>query len=324
VNIPTTYQELVKKEIEQFCKQLKQSPHELYEPMRYMLTMEGKKLRPILLLLSCKTFKGNLKHALPVAVAVEVFHSFTLMHDDITDNAPLRRNKPSVHVKWNTNIALLSGDAMMVEAYECIAKAPASHLSAILNLFNETALKVCEGQQLDMNFETQEKVSIKDYLHMISLKTAALFSASLEMGAILAGASRKDSDRMKVFGENIGLLFQLQDDVLDVFGSQEKVGKQTGGDIIQNKKTFLLLKALELAKGKDLQELKSLLKKSSISSREKVKRVTAIYQKVGVLDHASKHMMDYYFKALKAIEPIKSPELKILVNLVDGMMSREI
>jgi geranylgeranyl diphosphate synthase type II len=324
VNIPATYQELVKKEIEQFCKQLKQSPHELYEPMRYMLTMEGKKLRPILLLLSCKTFKGNLKHALPVAVAVEVFHSFTLMHDDITDNAPLRRNKPSVHVKWNTNIALLSGDAMMVKAYECIAKAPASYLSEILSLFNDTALKVCEGQQLDMNFETQEKVSIKDYLHMISLKTAALFSASLEMGAILAGASKKDSDRMKVFGENIGLLFQLQDDVLDVFGSQEKVGKQTGGDIIQNKKTFLLLKALELAKGKDLQELKSLLKKSGISSREKVKRVTAIYQKVGVLDHASTHMMDYYLKALKAIERIKSPELKILVNLVDGMMSREI
>lgn len=323
MNIPLSYQQLIKKEIELFCKSLTSSPAELYEPMRYMLTMEGKRLRPILLLISCKAFGGKPKTALPVALAVEVFHSFTLMHDDITDNAPLRRNKPSVHVKWNSNIALLSGDAMMVKAYECIAKAPKVKLHTILNIFNDTALKVCEGQQMDMNFETQEKVSINDYLHMISLKTAALFAASLQMGALLGEASAKDAERMRSFGENIGMLFQLQDDILDVFGKKEKVGKQTGGDIIQNKKTFLLLKALELAKGKTLQELRSLLK-GNITPEEKVKRVTAIYNELNVLQHANKQMELYLNAARKAVSSIKAPEIKMLLDLTEGLMKREI
>jgi geranylgeranyl diphosphate synthase type II len=324
VKIPVSYQNLIKKEIEDFCDELNPSPEELYEPMRYMMQLEGKRLRPILLLLSCKTFGGTLKPVMPAALAVEIFHSFTLMHDDITDNAPLRRSKPSVHIKWNTNIALLSGDAMMIKAYEYLSKTPRPYLHSILQVFNDTALKVCEGQQMDMNFETEEHVSINDYLEMIRLKTAALFAASLQMGAILGGASSKDATKMKLFGENIGMLFQLQDDILDVFGKPEKVGKQTGGDIIQNKKTFLLLNALELAKGNMLKELQSLLMNKTIKPKEKVERVTAIYTKVGVLQHARKQMEAYYKAAQKAISPIKSPETKILLGLVTDMMSREI
>jgi geranylgeranyl diphosphate synthase type II len=324
VNIPASYLNIVKKEIESFCKKLTSSPAELYDPMRYMLSMEGKRLRPILLLLSCKTFNGKLKPVMPAALAVEVFHSFTLMHDDITDNAPLRRNKPSVHVKWNTNIALLSGDAMMIKAYEELAKTPKPYLHQIFTVFNDMALKVCEGQQMDMNYENRERVSISDYLDMIKLKTAALFAASLQMGAILGGASAKDDNSMRMFGENIGMLFQLQDDILDVFGKQEKVGKQTGGDIIQNKKTFLLVKALELAKGKDLTELKSLLSSKTIKPSDKVKRVTAIYEKVDVLKHSKAQMEGYYKAAIKAVAGIKSPEIKILSGLVSQLMSREI
>lgn len=324
MNIPASYQQLIKKEIEGFCRELTTEPAELYEPMRYMLLMEGKRLRPILLLISCKAFGGKLKPVLPIAMAVEIFHSFTLMHDDITDNAPLRRNKPSVHVKWNTNIALLSGDAMMIKAYECLALTPKPYLHPVLNVFNDTSLKVCEGQQMDMNFETQKNVSIEDYLHMISLKTAALFAASLQMGAILGGSSAKDADRMRVFGENIGMLFQLQDDILDVFGKQEKVGKQTGGDIIQDKKTYLLLKAMELAGGSNLKELKSLIGNKAVNPAEKVKRVKNVYENVGVLEHAHIQMELYYKEALKAIAPIKTPETKLLSNLASSLMKREL
>lgn len=322
MKIPAAFSEPVEKEITRFCNNLNQPPAELYDPMRYMLSMGGKRLRPNLLLLSCKMFGGNVKHALPVAIAVELFHSFTLIHDDITDNAPLRRNKPSVHAKWNTNIALLSGDAMLIKAYEYLATTPKAHLPAIFGIFNDTALKVCEGQQLDMNYETQQKVSIDDYIYMISLKTAALFSASLEMGAVLGGALGKDSRRMKVFGQSIGMLFQLQDDILDVFGQQEKTGKQTGGDIINNKKTFLLLKAFELAKGNAQKELMALLNETSAA--KKVTGVKNIYEDLGVLQHARKQMDIYYSTAAKAIEPIKAPEKKILLELTAALMDREL
>lgn len=324
MKIPATFRQPIEKEISSFCKNLSNSPGELYEPMSYMFSMGGKRIRPNLLLISCKLFGGNVKHALPAAIAIELFHSFTLMHDDITDNAPLRRNKPSVHVKWNSNIALLSGDAMLIKAYEYIAKVPKAHLPAVIRLFNETALKVCEGQQLDMNYETQKKVSIEDYLYMISLKTAALLSASLEMGAILGGASGKDSHKMKIFGESIGMLFQLQDDILDVFGEQDKVGKQTGGDIINNKKTFLLLKAIELAKGNTQKELSKLLNSAGISPKQKIAGVTAIYEELNVLLHAKKRMEAYYSNAINSIESIKAPEKKLLLDLTGAMMSREI
>ena len=324
VNIPVSYQKLIRREIEKFCAGLPSFPPGLYEPMRYMLLMEGKRLRPLLLLIACKTFNGKLKPVIPVALAIEIFHSFTLMHDDITDNAPLRRNKPSVHVKWNTNIALLSGDAMMIKAYQCLAKTPRPYLHAIFTVFNDTALKVCEGQQQDMNFETRKNVSIAEYLQMIHLKTAALFAASLQMGAILGGASGNEINRMKTFGENIGMLFQLQDDILDVFGKKEKTGKQTGGDIIQDKKTFLLLRALELAKGNTLKELQSLPGNKTIKPADKVERVKAIYEKVNVLQHARQQMDLYYATAQEAIKPVKSAEVKLLSRLASGLMSREL
>lgn len=325
MKIPPAFQQPIEKEIAQFCKSLtKLSPAELYEPIAYSLTMGGKRIRPNLLLIACKLFGGNVKSALPAAVAIELFHGFTLVHDDITDNAPLRRNKPSVHAKWNTNIALLSGDAMLIKAYEYLAKTPKHYLHEVFELFNQTALKVCEGQQFDMNFETRKKVSIDDYLTMISLKTAALLAASLQIGAILGGASKKDAKRMYDFGINIGMLFQLQDDILDVFGEQEKVGKQTGGDIVNNKKTYLLLKALELAKGNTLKELIRLLNSPAVSAAQKVKGVTAIYEELDVLRHAHMKMNAYYDNAVKSLAPIKAPEKEILLNLTAALMIREI
>jgi geranylgeranyl diphosphate synthase type II len=324
VKLPASFQASIEKEVHSFCKNLSSQPDELYAPMRHTLAHGGKRIRPNLLLLSCSIFKGNVKQALPVAIAIELFHNFTLIHDDITDNAPLRRNKPTVFAKWNTNIALLSGDAMMIKAYEYIGKAPKDKLALILSLFNESALKVCEGQQFDMNYETQQKVSIDDYLDMISLKTAALFSASLEMGAILGGANSKDANSMKVYGESIGMLFQLQDDILDVFGHQEKVGKQTGGDIINNKKTYLLLKAFELAKGNTLKELKSLLNSYNISPDKKVEGVKNIYNELNVVEHANRQMEKYHSAARKSLSTINSPEKKVLIELCDALMSREI
>lgn len=324
MKIPSAFQQSVEKEIAQFCHKLDSSPKELYEPIAYMLAMGGKRIRPNLLLISCKMFGGNTRNALPAALAIELFHGFTLIHDDITDNAPIRRNKPSVHAKWNTNIALLSGDAMLIKAYEELAKIPKAYLAEVFELFNQTALQVCEGQQFDMNFETRKKVSINNYLHMISLKTAALLAASLQMGAILGVASKKEAERMHNFGMNIGMLFQLQDDILDVFGEQHKVGKQTGGDIINNKKTYLLLKAFELAKGNTLKELNRLLTSKTISDEEKVKAVTAIYQELDVLKHARNKMKVYYNSAVKSLEPIKTPEKKILLDLTAELMIREI
>lgn len=324
MELPSLYIELVKKNIGKFCRELSSTPSELYEPMKYMVGMEGKKIRPAMLLLACKASGGNLKEALPAALAIELFHNFTLIHDDIMDNAPLRRNKPSVHVKWNPNIALLSGDALVIKAYEYMAKTPSDKMPALLALFTSTALKVCEGQQLDMNFETQENVSAEEYLCMISLKTSALFSASLQMGAMLGKASTRYIERMKIFGENAGMLFQLQDDVLDVFGHQHKVGKQTGGDIVRNKKTFLLLKALELARGNTRKELKGLLGNNSLPDAEKVQRVKTLYEKVDVLHHARKQMEIFRDKAQNAIMPLKAPEIRILLHLTDHLMSREI
>jgi len=323
VNIPESIQESVKKEIDFFCKSLPKQPQELYEPMRYMLSLGGKNIRPALLLLTCKMFEGQIKDALPAAIGIELFHNFTLIHDDITDSSPLRRGKSTVHVKWNLNVALLSGDALLIKSYQQLNKTPSKYLPDIFNLFNEAALKVCEGQQFDMNYETKNKVTIEDYLTMISLKTAALFSASMGMGAILAGASTSDCNKMKVTGESLGMLFQLKDDVLDVFGKSKKTGKQTGGDIIQDKKTFLLLKAFELAKVKTKNELNSLIGNTKISPTEKVERVKKIYENLGVEEYANKQMQLYFSRAEKSLASIKAPEKDILLALAEDLISRE-
>jgi geranylgeranyl diphosphate synthase type II len=322
VNIPDSIQERVKKEIEVFCKSLPKEPQELYEPMRYMLSLGGKNIRPSLLLLTCKMLGGKINDAVPAAIAIELFHNFTLIHDDVTDNSPLRRGKPTVYKKWNLNIALLSGDALLIKSYQELNKTVPAKLSLVVQVFNDAALKVCEGQQFDMNYETTSKVTIDDYLNMISMKTAALFSASTEMGAILAGASKSDCNKMKVTGESLGMLFQLKDDMLDVFGESAQTGKQIGGDIIQDKKTFLLLKALELAKGKTKTELASLIGNSKISPKEKVEKVKKIYHDLGVEEIANKQMEMYYSNAKKSLASIKTPEKDILLALTGALLDR--
>ncbi len=313
----------IKKELDFFCKTLPAEPKELYQPMGYMLSLGGKNIRPMLLLLTCKMFKGKIENALPAAIALELFHNFTLIHDDIADNSPLRRNSPTVHTKWNSNIALLSGDALLIKSYQQLNKIPANYLSTVFPLFNEAALKVCEGQQFDMNYETKKKVSIEDYLTMIRLKTAALFSASLEMGAMLAGASKTDCRKMKIAGENLGMLFQLKDDVLDVFGKTGKTGKQNGGDIIQDKKTFLLLKAFELAKGNTQSELNSLIGNIKIAATEKVEKVKKIYEKLNVEEHANTQMKFYFSTAKKSFTGIKTPEKDVLLKLAETLLERD-
>ncbi len=323
MNIPDSIQERVKKELNSFCKSLPKEPQELYEPMRYMLGLGGKNLRPSLLLLTCKMLGGKINDAIPAAIAIELFHNFTLIHDDVTDNSPLRRGKPTVYKKWNLNVALLSGDALMIKSYQELNKTPAKYLPAAFKIFNDAALKVCEGQQLDMNYETKNKVTIEDYLSMISMKTAALFSASMQMGAILAGVSKLDCKKMEIVGENLGMLFQLKDDMLDVFGESAQTGKQIGGDIIQDKKTFLLLKALESAKGKTKAELIVLIGNTEISTEEKVKRVKKIYEDLGVEEVANKQMEMYHTNAKKALSSIKTPEKEILLALTGALLERK-
>jgi geranylgeranyl diphosphate synthase type II len=323
VNIPDTIQERVKKEIDLFCKHLPEEPNELYEPMRYMLSLGGKNLRPSLLLLTCKMLGGKMNDAIPAAIAIELFHNFTLIHDDVTDNSPLRRGKPTVYKKWNLNVALLSGDALLIKSYQELSKTAVKYLPQIFQLFNDAALKVCEGQQFDMNYETKSKVTIDDYLSMISMKTAALFSASMGMGAIVAGASKSDCNKMKITGESLGMLFQLKDDMLDVFGESAQTGKQIGGDIIQDKKTFLLLKALELAKGKTKAELIVLIGNTEISPIEKVKRVKKFYEDLCVEEIANRQMEMYYSDAKKSLASIKTPEKDILLALTGALLDRK-
>src|ERR1700759_413091 len=230
-------------------------PAQLYEPISYILSLGGKRMRPALLLMACDLFGGDVDAAIPPALAIEVFHNFTLMHDDIMDNAPIRRGHATVHTKWNQNVGILSGDVMLVQGYKLMMQVPDHLLRPILDIFNVTAIGVCEGQQLDMEFEELTNVSIDEYLNMIKLKTAVVLGGALKIGALIGGADTKDADLLSDFGVNLGIAFQLQDDILDVYGDPEKFGKQVGGDIISNKKTYLLLKSLELANKQQSSEL---------------------------------------------------------------------
>ncbi len=268
-------------------------PPELYDPIHYTLSLGGKRLRPLLTLIACELFGGNTEEAIQPAVGLELFHNFTLLHDDIMDLAPLRRGKPTVYRKWNTNRAILSGDTLFVLAYEKICMARPEVLPDVLSLFNTTARQVCEGQQLDMNFETRQDVTIEDYLEMIRLKTAVLIACSLKLGALMAGASREDTSFLYRFGENLGMAFQLQDDYLDVFGQLNKFGKQIGGDIIARKKTYLYLKAAEKARGDDLSLLGRYYSDDAIDDEERVHGVTGLYTRLGV-DTATREIISQY------------------------------
>lgn len=284
-----------------------EQPNELYEPIRYIMSLGGKRLRPVLVLLAYKLFKDDHEAILDQALAVEVFHNFTLMHDDIMDDAPLRRGKQTVHEKWDSSTAILSGDVMLVRAYDLLLDAPGD-LRAIIKAFNECAAGVCEGQQFDMNFETMSSVTEEDYINMIRLKTAVLLGFSLQFGAMLAGASEASTKALYKFGVDIGIGFQLKDDLLDVYADQEKFGKQVGGDIISNKKTFLLLKALELANEEQKTQLTQWIDKKEFDSAEKVEAVTAIYDQIGIKELTLGKMNEYFNKGFESLDKIEVAE----------------
>lgn len=300
-------------------------PAQLYQPLSYVLDLGGKRMRPALLLMACDLFGGDIEKALPPALAIEVFHNFTLMHDDIMDNAPLRRGKATVHERWNANTAILSGDVMLIEGYKLIMQVEDRLLRTILDIFNATAVGVCEGQQLDMEFEIRNDVSIKEYIYMIRLKTAVVLGGALKIGALLGGATETDAELLSDFGENLGLAFQLQDDILDVYGDPEKFGKQVGGDIISNKKTYLLIKALELADIDQKQQLNNWLAKTDFNTTEKVEAVTTIYNAVGVRLSAETEMQFYAEKAFGALNNINLPDAEkdYLKNFADSLLIRE-
>ncbi|RFZ84899.1 polyprenyl synthetase family protein [Mucilaginibacter terrenus] len=297
-------------------------PAELYEPIKYILAIGGKRMRPALLLMACDLFGGDVEAALPPALAIEVFHNFTLMHDDIMDNAPKRRGRATVHEKWNNNVAILSGDVMLIEGYKLMMQVRNDLLHQVLDIFNDTAVGVCEGQQLDMTFETSNNITIAEYINMIRLKTAVVLGGALKIGALIGNADQTDADLLSDFGVNLGIAFQLQDDILDVYGDPEKFGKQVGGDIISNKKTYLLLKAQELS-GSD--ELNTWLATAQFDAAEKVAAVTAIYNKVDVRRHAEAEMQAYAEKAFTALEKINLPEdsKQYLRDFADGLLVRE-
>jgi len=268
-------------------------PAELYEPIQYFMNLGGKRLRPMLTLLSFYLWKDDVKEAMKPAQAVEVFHNFTLMHDDIMDAAPMRRGQTTVHKKWNDNTAILSGDVMFVNAYEMLLDVPDQYVKRVVQLFNKCAREVCEGQQLDMNFENR-MVKVSEYIEMIRLKTAVLLGFSLELGALLAGASKEDQELMRLFGENIGIGFQLTDDLLDVYADADDFGKQVGGDIISNKKTYLLINAWQEANSQQRTELNKWLTCTDFNPDEKVKAVRGIYDDLQIKEK-TQAAIKYYF-----------------------------
>ena len=300
-------------------------PAQLYEPISYILSLGGKRMRPALLLMACDLFGGDIEAAIPPALAIEVFHNFTLMHDDIMDNAPIRRGHATVHTKWNQNVGILSGDVMLVQGYKLMMQVPDHLLRPILDIFNVTAIGVCEGQQLDMEFEELTNVSIDEYLNMIKLKTAVVLGGALKIGALIGGADTKDADLLSDFGVNLGIAFQLQDDILDVYGDPEKFGKQVGGDIISNKKTYLLLKSLELSDEQQSAELNKWLNAKQFDYTDKVQAVTAIYDNLDVRQLAETAMQTYADKAFAALDAINLPEehKQYLRDFSDGLLVRE-
>jgi geranylgeranyl diphosphate synthase type II len=300
-------------------------PQQLYQPLNYTLGLGGKRIRPALLLLANDLFGGKQALAIDAAIAIEIFHNFTLIHDDIMDNAPIRRGHPTVFKKWNVNTAILSGDVMLVEAYKLISTCESIILPEVLKTFNKMAAEVCEGQQYDMTFETQQNITIDDYLKMIELKTAVLLGASLRIGALIAKASVTDVNHIYAFGQNIGIAFQLMDDLLDVYGNPEKFGKQVGGDIISNKKTYLLLKAKELAKHQLKKELEFCLSSKTLSPENKVNRVKAIYSQLKIKELTINEMNHFYNTAISHLDSIEAQNEKKLVfeQFAKGLMQRE-
>jgi len=316
------FQNVINKLVQE--QNFKRSPEALYAPIDYVMSQGGKRLRPMLTLLACDIFGGNIQNAFYPALAIEVFHNFTLVHDDIMDKAPMRRGLETVYKKWNSDIAILSGDTMFAMAYQFAVKTDPSLIPDILDVFSKTAIEVCEGQQLDMDFEQLETVTIEDYLQMITLKTAVLLGASLKIGALTAYADKKAVEEMYQFGINLGIAFQLQDDLLDVYGQEEKFGKKTGGDIAANKKTYLYLKARQLANEDQSTTLKELYSNSAIDTELKIKKVTEIFNELNIKEEVSKVMSDYYKMSISHLEQSSADpaKLSLLKLFADTLYNR--
>ncbi len=322
------FQHTIKEEIEKLSADYSLPPSELYEPIRYMFDMGGKRIRPLFVLLACDIYGGRTEEAVAAALALELFHNFSLVHDDIMDNAPMRRNHPTVHQKWNSSTAILSGDVMLVKAYQLVQKSKIAE--RILPVFSEMAVKVCEGQQWDLNYEKVKTISVAQYFEMIGLKTAALIAASMKIGALLGGADKNNAELMNEFGYNTGMAFQLQDDLLDVYGNEKKFGKQSGGDIIANKKTYLLIKAIELSainryKKEELEQWLSFVPKEEKDIAEKIHGVKSIYDFVKVKEITEREINLFHKKAVASLEKISAPadKKKVLADFTSKLLLRE-
>jgi geranylgeranyl diphosphate synthase type II len=316
---------------EQFLLYLKRQnfdkePRNLYQPIDYILQLGGKRLRPVLTLLTADIFDVDYKLALPAAMAVEVFHNFSLIHDDIMDDAPLRRGQVTVHEKWNVNTGILSGDAMLILAYQYFENYQPETFRKLAKLFSKTALEVCEGQQYDVDFETRNDVTIPEYLKMIEYKTAVLVAAAMKMGAIIAQTSKENANLIYDFGLNLGIAFQLQDDYLDAFGDPETFGKQVGGDIIENKKTYLYLKALAFSKPEEKELLEQLFSVQLEDNEHKIETVKKIFNSTGAAQETQKTIEEYTLKAFEILEEIKiSNEKKaVLKDFGENLMNRKV
>jgi len=318
-----TYRELFLRHLEE--KRYTNEPVNLYEPINYILDLGGKRMRPILTLMVCDLFGGEVTKALDAAMAVEVFHNFTLIHDDIMDSAPLRRGKDTVHKKWDINTGILSGDAMMILAFQTLETYKGDEFRNLMSVLIKTSLEVCEGQQYDIDFETRSDVTIEEYLNMIALKTSVLVAAAMKMGAIIANASEEDSNLMYQFGLNLGLAFQLQDDYLDTYGDPKSFGKQVGGDIIENKKTFLVLKSLELGSEEDARSLQLLLSEK-YTDEDKVEKVKSVFDSTGAPSAILQEIEAYTEKALSLLESMNlaSEKKDLLKQFSRDLMQRTV
>lgn len=307
-------------------QKISREPKSLYEPIHYILSIGGKRIRPILTLMAAEIFEGDYEEALPAALAVEVFHNFSLVHDDIMDDAPLRRGNETVHEKWNINTGILSGDAMLILAYQYFERYEPVIFQSLAKLFSKTALEVCEGQQWDVDFENRDDVTISEYLKMIEYKTAVLVAAAMKMGAIIAKTSQENAEAIYNFGLNLGVAFQLQDDYLDAFGNPETFGKQVGGDIIENKKTYLYLKTVEFAKPDEKEQLLHLYSIQPTDNSEKINSVKEIFNRTGASEATQKAIKEYTFKAFDTLEKlnISNEKKAILRAFGENLMSRKV
>jgi len=316
--------ELVEKEIRTNSLLSIRQPAQLYQPVQYILGIGGKRIRPALALMAANLYTDAITDFVPSAVALEVFHNFTLLHDDIMDNSDMRRGNPAVHKKWNSNVAILSGDAMAILSYQMLIQHENLRFREVLGVFNQVAIQVCEGQQFDMDFENMDRVPFEQYLKMIELKTSVLIAGSLKIGALLANACRADADYLYDFGLNIGLAFQIQDDYLDVFGDPTQFQKKLGGDIIARKKTFLLIKALELAGEIEGEKILLTLNSRDLKDEERVRLITQIYKQYGVDSITRKTQQEMYENALNSLNQVSVPadRKKVLLDFSEKLFIR--